>query len=648
MASSDSESEVSTAYAKEGYSEKGEMQDNDAPAEPKSTSKYQTDDAADDEVLDEEELKLYGYGSCRPKHMQLFHNSKGFLFAISLYCFTHGMAIGLFYIMISTIEQRFNLTSRQGASISRSYDLFGMLFVMFVSYFGEHGHKPRLIGISAIIFSLGSLTFTFPHYLAGPYNPEEGPIFDTCDVNRTVTDQCVGDDDNLQKYYAVFIVAQMLHALGASTIFNLGLTHIDENVTRGTAAVYTGIFWSVAVLGPSVGLVAGGVYLDTFVDVFADNIPITPESPFWVGCWWLGFVGTSFFAAYNAFPLLGYNRRLPGYTKAQKKRRNETRLGCQFQSQSKISQFPKAVLALLKNPTYVLITVGVIAEAFIIAFVSVFGPKILESLFNLKTINAALLAGLSITPAGIIGPLLGGYLLKRYKMTVSQTLKFCAYSEDQFNLTASCNSLCKCEDEYDPVCGSDGIMYYSACHAGCTVEKNETKGAKEYSECACIPPVDGSLEDYGTAKANRCGTDCAYLIPFLVVAFFSFLFTYLVPVPYITATMRCVDYSQRNFALGVQTFFNKGLGVVPGPIAFGALLNRACLLWEYECDGSQNCWLYDNSQMTIYLVLMISACRLVSILAFTGAALTYKPPKDGAYQEDGNKALYDVEMTGLS
>ncbi|XP_072018412.1 solute carrier organic anion transporter family member 4A1-like [Amphiura filiformis] len=401
MASSDSEREVPTSYDNEGYSDTGDKQENAATAERNGTSKDQTDN----EILDEEELKPYGYGSCRPKCMQMLNNSKCFLFVLCLYCFTQGMAVnGLVYTMISTLERRFNLTSVQSAFISSSYDLFGMFFVVFVTYFGENGHKPRLIGISAIIFSLGSITFTLPHYLAGPYNAE-GAVFDTCDVNRTVTDPCDGDDENLQKYYAVFIVAQMLHALGASTIYNLGLTHIDENVTPGTAAIYT------------------------------------------------------------------------GYTEAQKKRRNETRSGSQFQSQNKISQFPKAVLALLKNPTYVLITVGVIAEAFLLAFVSVFGPKIVESLFNVTASTAALLAG-----------------------------------------------------------------------------------------------------------------------------------------------------------------------VVPGPIAFGALLDRACLLWEYECDGSQNCWLCDNSQITIYLVLMTSACRLVSIIAFTGAVLVYKPPTEGAYQEDEEKAVYDVEM----
>lgn len=35
-------------------------------------------------------------------------------------------------------------------------------------------------------------------------------------------------------------------------------------------------------------------------------------------------------------------------------------------------------------------------------------------------------------------------------------------------LTASCNAACGCGPGlYSPVCGSDGLMYYSPCHAGC-------------------------------------------------------------------------------------------------------------------------------------------------------------------------------------
>lgn len=48
------------------------------------------------------------------------------------------------------------------------------------------------------------------------------------------------------------------------------------------------------------------------------------------------------------------------------------------------------------------------------------------------------------------------------------------------NLTATCNADCHClQETYSPVCGSDDIMYYSPCHAGCKrVSKNLRNGKK--------------------------------------------------------------------------------------------------------------------------------------------------------------------------
>ena len=39
------------------------------------------------------------------------------------------------------------------------------------------------------------------------------------------------------------------------------------------------------------------------------------------------------------------------------------------------------------------------------------------------------------------------------------------------DLDASCNRDCQCsQDVYNPVCGIDGILYYSPCYAGCQTE----------------------------------------------------------------------------------------------------------------------------------------------------------------------------------
>ena len=43
-------------------------------------------------------------------------------------------------------------------------------------------------------------------------------------------------------------------------------------------------------------------------------------------------------------------------------------------------------------------------------------------------------------------------------------------SSNLSQLTSTCNDLCQCQEQkYQPVCGADGITYFSPCHAGCTI-----------------------------------------------------------------------------------------------------------------------------------------------------------------------------------
>ncbi|XP_072018415.1 solute carrier organic anion transporter family member 4A1-like [Amphiura filiformis] len=609
----------------------------------------------------------YGWLSWRPDCLQWLNNPKGFLFFLCVYCFGQGMTVnGLVYVVLTTLERRFNLPSVQSAFISSAYDFCFMFFVIFVTYFGERAHKPRLLGFGALIFTCGSIVFTLPHYLTGEYDFEAAE-FDTCDYNRTEPDLCSSDteEEELRKYYPVFLVAQALHALGASAIYTLGITYIDENSTPGAAAVYTGTAQGEHQLVVTPRRQDG-------MKKIPGRVNLDPDSPLWVGAWWLGFIVTACINFLVAMPLLGFNQYLPSYREAQKKRARETRSGAEYKAETtemnKLKDFPIAVWTLLKNPTYLFIDLAVICEAFLLAFISVFGPKLVESLFNLSSGDAALVAGVILTPAGVIGPITGGYIMRRFDLKVNQILKFVigvlflgficifgfllscpnapfagvsvAYQNSTLdiigntNLTAPCNTNCKCEDSFDVVCGSDGVMYYSSCHAGCLTETEDEDGNKEYSDCTCIPGTTNSSNLFGTVSSGRCSTMCSNMVPWLVVVFGALLFTFMIPVPYITATIRCVDYSQRSFALGLQTLLNKALGVVPGPIAFGALVDKSCILWEYECSGSQNCWFYNNWQISVYTLLMALGCRAGSLLFYSLALATYKAPEATYEKED--------------
>lgn len=57
--------------------------------------------------------------------------------------------------------------------------------------------------------------------------------------------------------------------------------------------------------------------------------------------------------------------------------------------------------------------------------------------------------------------------------------------------TPPCNFTCECDfDKFAPICGSDGLTYFSSCHAGCKVA-SVVNGKTLYNNCSCIPQDDG-------------------------------------------------------------------------------------------------------------------------------------------------------------
>ena len=53
----------------------------------------------------------------------------------------------------------------------------------------------------------------------------------------------------------------------------------------------------------------------------------------------------------------------------------------------------------------------------------------------------------------------------------------------QINLTASCNFGCECDvNDVQPVCGANGLTYFSPCHAGCT---DVGSNSDNFTNCAC-------------------------------------------------------------------------------------------------------------------------------------------------------------------
>lgn len=74
-------------------------------------------------------------------------------------------------MVITTIERRFGLRSRQTGLVASGYDIASFICLVPVTYFGGRlgASKPRIIACGIVLLGLGSLTFALPHFLVGPY-----------------------------------------------------------------------------------------------------------------------------------------------------------------------------------------------------------------------------------------------------------------------------------------------------------------------------------------------------------------------------------------------------------------------------------------------------------------------------------------------
>ncbi|XP_026110025.1 LOW QUALITY PROTEIN: solute carrier organic anion transporter family member 4A1-like [Carassius auratus] len=629
---------------------------------------------------------LCGWGALTPKCIQTFNTPRGFFFFLCVASFLQGMIInGFINTVITSIERRFDLRSYQAGLIASSYDIAACVCLTFVSYFGGTGHKPRWLGWGVLIMALGSLVFALPHFTTPPYQVRVPERMGLCSANHTET--CISEEGGFSAYRFVFMLGQFLHGIGATPLYTLGVTYLDENVKSNYAPVYIGIFYTAAIVGPAAGYLLGGFFLNIYTEI-DQTTELTPENPLWVGAWWIGFLAGGAAALIIALPILGYPRQLPGsqrYVAMRVSEAHQLKDGSQVtasdpQFGKTVKDMPRSVLLLLKNPTFIFLCLAGATEATLIAGMSTFGPKFLESQFSLSASEAATWFGYMVVPAGGGGTFLGGFIVNKLKLRCRGIIRFCMlcavvslmaififlvhcpnvpmagvtapyynnnthdhYSapyqqteihnnsfSDLGNLTVSCNIGCHCVEElFNPVCGADGVMYFSPCHAGCSSlsHTDSPRGRQVFSDCSCVVG-NISWGEQGFAEEGRCVSSCNHMPAFLSFLFVIIIFTFLCSIPALTATLRCVPDSQRSFGLGIQWIVVRTLGGIPGPIAFGSVIDISCLLWEEQCGEYGSCYLYHNSAMSQYSLIAGIIYKVLGTIFFLLAAMLYKPPPE--------------------
>uniref|UniRef100_H2YEL7 Solute carrier organic anion transporter family member n=1 Tax=Ciona savignyi TaxID=51511 RepID=H2YEL7_CIOSA len=572
--------------------------------------------------------------------------------------FLTGMFVnGFINVSITTLEKRFGLRSSEAGVISVGYDIAFCILTMFVTYFGSRSHRPRIISVGAFLLGVGGLIFSLPHFTTGLYSFEEGfaravIICSTRSVLRCKNIYQFKHPSNFNKlifamiinYVYVFIFAQLINGVGCTPLYTLGLAVIEDSVPKESASLYLGIGNAASIFGPVLGYGLGGVVLSFWVDfdqIDTSNVNLTPSDPRWVGAWWLGTMISMACAFLLVIPFAGFpaqfKARQPfthflntgtAQFRRMKNAEVDKTTGGEVAKEENFAKsykdFPKALMMLAKNKTYVFVTLADCSEAILISGFTTFLPKIIESEFQQSAGTAALVAGVISIPGGMLGHVLAGLIIKCFNLKTANILKFnivcclcvCALSpsllmycrnrpvagitipynntNDLGGIMSTCNANCSCQEEfYIPVCGTDGINYFSACAAGCN-EHIENGTDSYYNNCSCIstPSNNGWQASSGHCVTNDCNSLGAFLGVFCVCV----MFTFMSSTPSLVVTFRVLPQRIRTFGLGVQWLFIRALGSIPGPIMFGTVIDLTCILWQKRiCDGSKgSCWIYNS------------------------------------------------------
>ncbi|KAM9078782.1 LOW QUALITY PROTEIN: solute carrier organic anion transporter family member 4C1-like [Megaptera novaeangliae] len=525
------------------------------------------------ESLSEYEEGPCGWGNFQPQCLQCCNTPQGFLFHYCLLALTQGMVVnGLVNISISTIEKRYELKSSLTGLISSSYDIAFCLLSLFVSFIGERGHQPRWLAFASFMIGLGALVYSLPKFFSGKYQfgslfeahyIDEMPGVDTCLTAKNKT-SCTASSSSLFYYLYVFILGQLLLGTGGTPLYTLGTAFIDDSVPTHKSSLYIGIGYSMSILGPALGYVLGGQLLAMYIDAdLGQSIDIAEHDPRWLGAWWIGFLMSWIFAWSLIIPF---------------------------------SCFPKHLPNLTRNTVFMCLVLSTCSEALVTTGFATFLPKFIENQFGLSSSSAATLAGTVLIPGAALGQILGGVLVSKFKMTCKSIMKFALLTSitalaltfvfvyascenepfagvsesyngtgELGNLTAPCNANCNClRSYYYPICGGNGIQYFSPCYAGCTNSVSK-RHPKVYYNCSCIErktevtptPSSFSFE----AQAGKCSSQCKNLPVFLGIFFAAIVFTFMAGTPITVSILRCVNQKQRSLALGIQCMLLRLLGV---------------------------------------------------------------------------------------
>lgn len=620
---------------------------------------------------------------------------KLFLFAMAFVYFSKAFCGAYMKSSITQIERRFDIPSSLIGAIDGSFEMGNLLVIAFVSYFGAKLHRPRLIGIGCLFMTLGAYLTALPHFFQGPYQYETSMSHSTTANSTETILPCLSNHSteieeaaNLQPktgcehssgspMWIYVFLGNMLRGIGETPIMPLGVSYLDDFSREENTPFYLACIQTVGILGPMFGFMLGSYLAKIYVDIgFVDleTVTINDKDSRWVGAWWLGFIVTGTVVLMSSVPFFFLPKSLPKPgSKQSTPKTKETEMSAVAEQESFLptetseqeakekavtfkelaKDFIPSLRRLFKNRIFLLmVLVYLVAVNGFIGMIT-FKPKFLEQTYGQSASKAIFLIGILNLPAVALGFLIGGFVMKRFKLGVigaarvaisASLISFCMLavqiflhcgnadvagltvtydgipqvSYTQETLVSQCNMGCSCSlKHWDPVCAYNGMTYASPCLAGCQMSTGTGK-QMVFHNCTCVEEIMNPGMNL-SAVLGQCPrkSDCdrsfkIYMTLSVVGSFISAVGG----TPGYMVLLRSIPKDLKSLALGMQTLIVRTLGGIPPPIYFGALIDQTCLKWgTKQCGGRGACRLYDSNAFRMtFLGLVISLYFIANAL----------------------------------